>query len=746
LSASSNNTPSQDDRTTRSMLAVALAMASRGWRVFPVYPPTPEGTCPCNDPNCGSAGKHPAIKQWQDRATTDTDRVTDWWTSWPDHNVGIATGRESNLLVLDIDGALGRGSVAGGHPIPDGPTVSTGREDGGVHHYFTCPDDFDARNFAGKIPGLDARANGGYVIASGSLHKSGRHYEWINDSETRPLPGPPEWLVDMLKQRRPAVGHVGARIPNGQRNDTLFSLARTMSRRGFAEGAILEAIRIENDQKCDDPLPDADLVRIVESAVRYGPDPILLTQPLTDAGNAERFARLWGDTTRYCVEDKTWLHSDTPGFEGLWKADSPKTLHHKLVETARQFQITAAAMPAATDEQRAIRKTVLEFSQKLENDHFYRAMRRMVESHLAISVNDFVSDPECLPCLNGVVDLRTGELMPPGTGGLHRHHSPVNYETGYTDPVLEQFLEDATKGVPGMAEALQIRAGYYATGYTREEGLDFFVGPGGGGKSTLSEAIRAALGGFGVAMDAESFMKQDLSSKGHTDDLMQMEGRRFAVVQEPDQRRQMRIGLLKKLSGSDMMSGRRIYQGEREFRNTAKLVFVFNKSPELPVDDSGMQRRLWVWPFNNGRDGDERDHSIKTHLVDSEEGRMAILAWIVEGARKYLALHQYPVPGFVQSKTKELWEANDVIATFIEEQCITEPGASTQYTPLWEAFERWNRREGGQAVKGTDFREWLDAHGYVTKRTNGVTRRVGICYAGDEMVFQSAQNMEGMMN
>lgn len=735
----------QHPNGTRPMLDAALEMASLGWRVFPVRPPKPDGTCSCGKIECDSPGKHPAIRNWQDQATTSENQIRAWWADWPRHNIGIATGSESNLLVLDADGPEGRSAVETLGVPSMAPMVRTGRLDGGIQWYFACPQALDARNFAGKIPHVDARANGGYVVAAGSLHASQRRYAWIAKPTDDPLPDPPTWLVELLKQARASNGSIGDTIPSGERNSVLSSLAGTMRRRGMSVEAIFAALQVENATKCEQPLPDTDLEVIASSVGRYDPEDPFLLLSFTDAGNAERFAHMWGLTTRWCVEDKDWLHCDLPGFKGLWKPATPKVLHIKAIETARRFQIIAANMPVGSAKQQEDRAAIREWGDKLENDRAQRPMRQMASALLAIERSEFDTNRELLPALNGVIELRTGKLLPHDPTGYHRSHSPVEYDPAAQDAVFDTFLNDTTAGVPGMRDALQLRAGYFATGYTREEGLDFLVGPGGSGKSTWAEAVMTVLGGFAIAMDAETFMKQDLSTRSHTEDLMQLEGKRFAVVQEPDDNKKLRTGLLKKLTGSDMMRGRGIYEKEREFRNQAKIVFAFNSAPPMPTTDSGMERRLWVWPFNNARAKDARDYTVKSHLLESDEGRKAVLAWVVAGAVRYLALEKYPTPEFVQSRTKELWEDNDIIARFVEEQCSTQPNDKTQYTPLWSAFERFSRHEGGQSATSSKFRKWLDAHGYVSQRANGITTRKGINWVGDDLEVPTiAPGMEGL--
>ena len=73
-------------------------------------------------------------------ATTDRQIITTWWTNMPDANIGIRTGKDSNIVVLDIDGPKGETLVASIErqygPLPTTPSVKTSK---GRHLCFTYP-------------------------------------------------------------------------------------------------------------------------------------------------------------------------------------------------------------------------------------------------------------------------------------------------------------------------------------------------------------------------------------------------------------------------------------------------------------------------------------------------------------------------------------------------------------------------------------------------------------------------------
>src|SRR5262245_22935171 len=61
--------------------------ARRGLRVHPLRP----------------GSKLPLLPEWPHRAATDRNTIIGWWRRWPSAGVGIATGAESGVVVVDVD-------------------------------------------------------------------------------------------------------------------------------------------------------------------------------------------------------------------------------------------------------------------------------------------------------------------------------------------------------------------------------------------------------------------------------------------------------------------------------------------------------------------------------------------------------------------------------------------------------------------------------------------------------------------
>ncbi|MGA0894400.1 MAG: bifunctional DNA primase/polymerase [Ilumatobacteraceae bacterium] len=171
----------------------ALWYASIGWRVVPIPP----------------GYKYPrGIDSWETKATVDPDKIRRYWTKNPDHGIGIATGPESGIFILDIDPDDGGDDSfaaleAKYGPLPDTVEAITGGN--GRHLVFRWPEVGEIRNSASGVlgVGIDVRGvNGQFVVAPTVHPESGQQYCW--EVEHDPMNGqavavPPTWLIELLQ-------------------------------------------------------------------------------------------------------------------------------------------------------------------------------------------------------------------------------------------------------------------------------------------------------------------------------------------------------------------------------------------------------------------------------------------------------------------------------------------------------------------------------------------------------------------
>lgn len=183
-------------------LDAAHSYIQRGWRVVPLHGYN-DGHCLCR---LGVAcpeknrGKHPSRgNEWQKRTLNSGADVQAWWDENPDDNLGVLTGVDSGLWVLDLDGAAGIRTLtefAAEHgPLPATRIVRTGS--GGLHYYWKHPGHFVVHNSTSWLgPGVDVRGIGGQVVAPPSVSGRGP-YELIAD---HPPADSPEWLLILIHE------------------------------------------------------------------------------------------------------------------------------------------------------------------------------------------------------------------------------------------------------------------------------------------------------------------------------------------------------------------------------------------------------------------------------------------------------------------------------------------------------------------------------------------------------------------
>lgn len=151
---------------------IALLYAKNGWPIFP---------CIENSNKC----KAPYTKHGFKDATIDPIQIKKWWKQYPHALIGLQTGPETGLLVIDCDVRQNGNGIENykkfikDNKIGDIPNLLTvNTPSGGVHYYYSYP---PVRNpIKHKLTDyVDIKANGGYVIAPGSQLSDGRRYAWV---------------------------------------------------------------------------------------------------------------------------------------------------------------------------------------------------------------------------------------------------------------------------------------------------------------------------------------------------------------------------------------------------------------------------------------------------------------------------------------------------------------------------------------------------------------------------------------
>ena len=155
-----------------------------------------------------TTAKYPSVlwKAYQAQRPS-INQVTKLFDARPVSNIGLITGGESQLLVVDIDPRNGGSrSLATlidelGEDCFNAPTIST--PSGGMHLYYRSPEGTVVPSRSGMRDGIDIKADRGFVMAPPSLGKNGVRYQWLNGPVSAfDLPLVPDLLLRLILESK----------------------------------------------------------------------------------------------------------------------------------------------------------------------------------------------------------------------------------------------------------------------------------------------------------------------------------------------------------------------------------------------------------------------------------------------------------------------------------------------------------------------------------------------------------------
>ena len=476
----------------------------------------------------------------------------------------------------------------------------------------------------------------------------------------------------------------------------------------IAAGARVFVVRFPEDApKLDDFLARhelTELAALVEDAKKRGeiakeirssgaPPP---ATELTDLANAERFARLHGEELRYCEQTSCWY-----AWTGKrWERDQTQMVVRRAMATVRSIYAEADAI-SDEDARNAIRA----HARRSESQGRIVAIIKLAGAlrSLSISFEKFDADPWLLNCENGTVDLRTGQLLEHQRSRFITKLAPVHFDPAATHERWDNFLEHVTDGDSAVSDFLARAVGYSLTGDTREDKFFFIFGPPGRGKSTFVGAVEAALGDYARASDVSTFLASPHQSGGGDrprPDLVRLAGARICICREIDHGAKLAEGLVKTITGGDVITVRDLHSRPLELRPTFKLWLVANDPPTIRSDDAGMWRRVVRVPFTRVVENPEQ--GFREALMGEPELRTAVLAWAVRGVGAWLE-GGLQIPDAVRDSTADYRAEMDPVGEFFERHCVFEEETRCARKELRKAYEEWCKDEGQQPLGARRF-------------------------------------------
>lgn len=320
-------------------------------------------------------------------------------------------------------------------------------------------------------------------------------------------------------------------------------------------------------------------------------------------------------------------------------------------------------------------------------------------------------DPYLLNTPSGIVDLRTGELLPHAPAFAMRMVTKVGYDPTALSPVWDNFLQQTTNDDEYLSY-LQRFFGMALIGKPIEEVMAFITGGGRNGKTTFLFAIQSGLGSY-----ADTFPSKAFTGDLKDEMLVGLRGVRLAVAAETGAGNALDEQAVKMVTSSDMISGRALYQSRVTFAPSATMALLTNHRPSVRASDEGTWRRMRILPFTNQVSDADKDPDLAMKLAAESVG---ILRWLVEGCLEF-GRHGLGTCAIVADATSQYRSSQDHLGGFIKEVLVTGEKAARMHigrAELKRLFDTYTLDQGRRTTWTLSaLREGLQERGILPRET-----------------------------
>jgi putative DNA primase/helicase len=427
---------------------------------------------------------------------------------------------------------------------------------------------------------------------------------------------------------------------------------------------------------------------------------------LSDIGNGRRLVDSFGSSVRY-----------TPGigwfiWDGqYWRPDAEDLGMHEIAKRVPTIIATEVARYDDQDKKNEILKWA---NQAKSNSRLNSAIESAnSDPRIVLPVEAWDGDEYLLGVTNGVINLRTGELLRGRPDLYITKRTPVAYTPGMRNVRWEQFIDFATGGDKELQDWIQRAVGYTLTGLNNQDLMFLVYGPPGSGKNTFVEAIVKAMGTSQYAWPLDSNILAQGDGNSSSTDLYhwaELRGKRMVWVDELPESERIKENAIKKLTGSSEISARSPGEKPFTFKAQAKLWITTNHRPM--ISDDAMWRRIRPIPWSNVPESSDPD--LKAYLFDPEGGLPAVLSWAVEGAIKYLGSSARDPLGWCTAvaEAADVYRKNeDRIGMFLDEETVVAEGSSSLVKSIYGIYRMWSDERGERPMTQIAFHRKLSDRG-----------------------------------
>ena len=318
-------------------------------------------------------------------------------------------------------------------------------------------------------------------------------------------------------------------------------------------------------------------------------------------------------------------------------------------------------------------------------------------------LNNLDKNPWIICFRNGVYDLQENKFRPGIPEDYVSLQMPIDYvEYKEDDQIILDVYDFFIKIFPDTQIRnyfLDISSEVFVGGNKRKH-VYFWSGEGDNGKSVTQLFFEKMFGAYAIKLPTSLVVgKRTASSQASPELARAGNGVRWAILQEPDKKDVLNIGILKELSGNDSFFARSLFEAGREIDPMFKLTVICNDPPSIPYSDKATWNRIRVIPFestftDNPPDTWEQQLKEKRFPKDPHFDKkipkmVQAFAWVLLNHRKKNPT--FVEPDKVKWATEIYKKKNDCYNQFMEENVTRDDTQRLPLSDMYNSFKEWYR-------------------------------------------------------
>ena len=417
-------------------------------------------------------------------------------------------------------------------------------------------------------------------------------------------------------------------------------------------------------------------------------DPMLKDMSWTDTGLRNRFLQKHLHDVKYSAERQRFLY-----FDGhKWSYDQTDMINRMLDPVINDIQKEPLEVPEDKDEEK-ISNARSAWIRKCKNHATKSAALKEIASYVKVTDDAFDSQTGVINTPDGIVNLASGDVRP--TTYKDMVTKMTNAGTGeYATPIFDKFMQQIFPGHPELISFVLRLMGYSMLGTISEQIIIMLFGQGGqsngaNGKSVLVELYRQIMNDYAVTIDPEvvTYQRSKMRDSNQDSQLANTKGSRVIVTSELERGAKLSEAIIKRLTGGETITARRLYERPIQFKPTGTLWMTTNYLPTVKGTDNGIWRRIITVPMTAHIT--KKDPHLLDKLMTERDG---ILHKIIEGALEYQK-HGLQIPQIVNDSRQAYQEDMDTVGQFLEDMMIVTNEKRDRVTneQLYGIYDQWNR-------------------------------------------------------